>query len=66
MQSFLTLSVIFLAVLGLSYSMQELFVVAFELFSAVACGIYFSNHGVNLGPLYWEHRVSATVHQGSP
>ena len=57
---------IYLAALGLSYSMQELLVVTFELFLVVACGIYFSNQGVNPGPLPWEHRVSATVHQGSP
>ena len=56
----------FLAVSGLSCSVQELLVVAFELFLVAACGIYFSDQGANPGPLHWEHRVSATVHQGSP
>ena len=25
--------------------------------SAVACGIYFCDHGLNPGPLHWEYRV---------
>ena len=26
----------------------------------MACGIYFPDQGSNLGPLHWEHEVSAT------
>ena len=29
-----------------------------------ACGIQFPDQGLNLGPLYWEHRVLATGPSG--
>ena len=41
-----------LATLGLSCGMQDLLV--------AACGIWFPDHGSNLGPLYWEHGILAT------
>ena len=41
-----------LATLGLHCSMQDLLV--------AACGIQFSDQGLNPGALHWEHRVLAT------
>ena len=57
---------IYLAVPGLICSMQDLYLwhanslVAPCDLLAVACGIYFPNQGLNLGPIHWELKVLST------
>ena len=52
---------IYLAVPGLSCSMQDLPSSLQHAGSLVeACGIQFPDQGLNSGPLYWEYRVLAT------
>ena len=65
--------VIYLAVSGLSWGMQDLCPSLWPVGSSVeACklliaarGIHFPDQGSNPGPLHWEHRVLATGPPGN-
>ena len=54
------LQYIYLAALGLSFSVWDLWSsLLLGKSLVVTCGIQFSDQGWNLGPLYWKHRVLA-------